>query len=107
MRDFLRSLDWQDWLRGLVAAITGGGANAVVAGIGINVADPAHFNAQNAVFYRTVGSVFAVGAVISFFLYLKQNPLPPKLVSKTTATLTVEKTVSREAVEVKTDPKSV
>lgn len=93
MKDFLKTMDWQNWLTGLWAAVMGGGANAVVAGIGINVADPTHFNAQNAAFYRTVGSVFAVGAIISFFMYLKQKPVPDHIVSKTVATLTVEKTV--------------
>lgn len=83
------NLDLGNWLYGLVAAVVGGGANAVVAGVAINIADPSHFNASTGPFYKIVGTVFAANATMSFFLYLKQTPLP-KLVSKTV--VTVEKT---------------
>jgi hypothetical protein len=93
MKKFLKEMDWGNWLAGLWAAVIGGGANAVAGGVAINMVDPHHFNAQNSDFYRLVIGLFAANATVSFFMYLKQNPVPQHLVSKTTATLTVEKTI--------------
>ena len=69
-------LDVLDWLYGLAAAVIGGGANAVVGGITINMIDPKHFNAGNFDFYKLVAAMFMANAVISLFMYLKQKPLP-------------------------------
>ena len=82
----LDNLDWGNWLRGLWAAVVGGGANAVVAGMGLNFVDPNHFNAHPSDFYKMVGALFALNGTLSFFMYLKQNPLPTS-VSKTTVTV--------------------
>lgn len=65
-----------DWIYGLLAAIIGGGANAVVGGATINMIDPHHFNAQTYDFYKLVFAMFLANACISMFMYLKQKPLP-------------------------------
>jgi len=74
MKNFFQTMDWENWFKGLWAAVVAGGANAVVAGIGINISDPGHFNAQNAAFYKTVCSVFAVGVVTSFYRQGRASP---------------------------------
>ena len=92
IKSLFANLDLGNWLYGLLAAVIAGGANAVVGGVAINMVDPAHFNAQHADFYKLVTALFLANATMSFFLYLKQNPIPAHLISKTTTTLTIEKT---------------
>jgi hypothetical protein len=58
------------WLKGLVAAFIGGGANAVT----VVLVDPEHFNVQEGIIALT--NVIAVGALISVAGYLKSTPLP-------------------------------
>lgn len=96
--------DWENWLYGLLTAVITGGANAVVGGVSLNLVDPNHFNAQNADLYKVVWTLFLANGTMSFFLFLKQTPLPPKLVEKTTETHTVEKTIS-PAPETQEPPK--
>ena len=63
-------MDWQLWLKGLIAAAIGGAANAVVA----MIVDPAAFNfAEGGTKLLTFAGV---SALISAALYLKQSPLP-------------------------------
>jgi Fe2+ transport system protein B len=87
----ISNYDWPNWLRGLLAAGIGGGANAVVSAVGLNMTDPNHFNAQSPTFFKLVGTLFASSALVSFFMYLKQSPLP-QVISKTVTTTIVEKT---------------
>lgn len=89
----LEDYDWGNWLRGLWAAAIGGGANAVVSAFSLNMADPNHFNAQSPAFFQLVGTLFASSALVSFFMFLKQSPLP-QVISKTTVTTTVEKSTT-------------
>jgi len=65
-----RIRDYRIWLRGLVAAAIGGGANAVTA----MIVDPATFNIATGM--TEVGQMAAVSAAVSAALYLKQSPLP-------------------------------
>lgn len=88
-----KDYDWENWLAGMWAAVVGGGAQAVVGAVGLNLTDPSHFNGTNKDFYKVVGVLFGTAATVNFFMFLKQSPLPGRLVSKTTTTLTVEKTV--------------
>ena len=90
--------NWGEWLYGLFAAVIGGGANAVVGGVTLNLVDPSHFNAGNADLYKAVSTLFAANATMSFFLYLKQAPLP-KLIERTVETHTVEKTTIPAPIE--------
>jgi hypothetical protein len=60
----------ESWLKGLVAACIGGGANAAT----VVFVDPEHFNAQGGL--HAVLKVAAVGALVSILGYLKTSPLP-------------------------------
>lgn len=111
MKNPFADYDFGSWVYGLGAAFIGGGANAVCGGIAINMVDPAHFNARSKDFYIFVGALFLANGTMSFFLYLKQTPLPKvKTIitsvqektefspgSQTVSTLTVEKIVEKPA----------
>jgi hypothetical protein len=58
------------WLKGLVAACIGGGANAVT----VVFVDPEHFNAQDGL--HAMLKVAAVGALVSILGYLRQVRCP-------------------------------
>lgn len=60
-------MNWQHWAHGLVAAVIGGAANALV----VAMADPAAD-------FVVLGKVAAFGAILSAAAYLKQSPLPPE-----------------------------
>jgi hypothetical protein len=83
------TLDWGQWFYGLTAGFIGGGSSAVVSGVTINMMDPQHFNARNADFYILVGAMFVANGLMSMFMFLKQNPLPPE--KKIVTTVTVER----------------
>ena len=57
------------WLKGLIAAPIGGGANAVT----MLLVDPEHFNIHDGINQLT--KVVAIGALISVAGYLKSSPL--------------------------------
>jgi len=61
-------MNWKIWLKGLVAAILGGGAAGATSVIG-NGSD---FNG------KAVGAAAAVGAITAVLGYLKQSPLGGK-----------------------------
>ena len=63
-------MKWQTWLKGLVAAIIGGAANAVTT---IIVA-PETFNFQAGL--SKLGAVAGASALVSAAMYLKQSPVP-------------------------------
>ena len=58
------------WLEGLVAALIGGGANAVT----VIVVDPLAFNLGEGL--PKLLQVVAVGAIVAAAAYLKQSPIP-------------------------------
>lgn len=58
------------WLKGLVAAAIGGGAQA---GVALSIA-PDKFNFSE---LTNLGTVFVIGALVTVLGYLKQSPLPP------------------------------
>lgn len=72
-----KKLDWRSWLYGLGAGAIGGGSNAVIGGVSINLVDPAHFNTGAGVFWKIVVTLFLMNGALAAFLYLKQSPLPP------------------------------
>ncbi len=63
--------NWRVWLKGLLAAVIGGAANTVTAAF----VDPQHFNFSHDGLIA-LGKFAGAGAVIGFFLYLKQSPVP-------------------------------
>lgn len=79
----LANLDFGNWIYGLCAAVIGGGATAVVAAISISPSDPNYIN--------TIIRIFASSAIVSAFMYLKQNPVPKHI---TETTLTVQTTTA-------------
>jgi hypothetical protein len=58
------------WLKGLVAALVGGGANAVT----VAIVDPEHFNVHDGI--DALLRVVVIGGLISVAGYLKTSPLP-------------------------------
>ncbi len=58
------------WLKGLFAALIGGGANAVT----VAIVDPEHFNVHDGL--ASLAKLVAIGAFISVAGYLKTSPLP-------------------------------
>jgi hypothetical protein len=86
-------LDWQHWLYGLAAAVIGGGASAVTAGIGASMLAPGQFNLSGEGWnvFKLVSLVFAINGMITAMAYLKQSPLPA-IESSTSVTVKVETT---------------
>jgi|GEM_PF-2704356 hypothetical protein len=73
MTKHLRKItNWRLWLRGLSAAIIGGGANAVTA----MVVEPTKFNFVEG--WPSLWHFTVVSMVVSAALYLKQSPVPPE-----------------------------
>lgn len=94
-------LDWSNWLYGLFAGAIGGGSAAVSSGVSAVLTDP-HL-AGSFSLLKLMGTTFIVSFFLSAFFYLKQNPLPTKIVKtvetvehkhfpEATVTTTVEKT---------------
>jgi hypothetical protein len=64
--------DWRTWVRGLAAAIIGGGANAVT----LMVVDPQQFNFDAGM--PSLWKVTLVSALLNAAFYLKQSPIPSR-----------------------------
>lgn len=64
-------MDWNKWIKGLVSAIIGGGANAIT----VAIVDPIAFNMQEGA--GKLLTVALVSAIVAAAMYLKQSPLPP------------------------------
>ena len=58
------------WLKGLVGAVIGGGANGIL----VMVVDPAAFNLAGQ--WKSLLLFVFLSAMVSGALYLKQSPLP-------------------------------
>lgn len=74
------TLNTRNWLHGLVAALIGGGASAVTAGVTVSAIKPDSFNlsAQLVPTLELMGVLFAVNGILAAMAYLKQSPLPPE-----------------------------
>ncbi len=64
-------MHWRAWVKSLAAAVIGGAANSVTAAF----VDPQHFNFSHDGLIG-LGKFAGAGAVIAFFMFLKQSPLP-------------------------------
>lgn len=102
-----RTLAWGQWLYGLFSAAIGGGAGAVTAGLTMPSIDPDHFAAGSHRWLMAVLWMFIGSAAVPFFAYLKQKPLPDKIIVETVKTtevpegvpIKVERTVESTTVE--------
>jgi len=63
-------LDWKLWLKGLISAVIGAGANSVT----LMIVDPTNFNLTTGL--GKVGTVALVSAFVAAAMYLKASPLP-------------------------------
>jgi hypothetical protein len=87
----LGSLDFADWIRGLVGGFIAGGAGAVTSGPTLALVDPEHFNVHTAEFYQAVGAIFLSNGLVGAMLFLHQKPLPA---AKTVTVTAQQKTVT-------------
>lgn len=64
------------WLYGLTAAVIGGGAASVSAGISVTVLNPTDFEMLGHRQLKLMMLVFVISGITHAFFYLKQSPLP-------------------------------
>lgn len=81
-------MTWQNWLRGLVAAIITGVSNAFLA----SVVSPETFNTSPEGL-KKLGIMLALSGALGMATYLKQSPIPPIEESKTVETKTTTTSV--------------
>ena len=62
--------DWRLWMRGLVGAVIGGGANAVT----VMIVEPTKFNLDTGL--QPLVQFTLVSMLVSGALYIKQSPIP-------------------------------
>jgi hypothetical protein len=79
------------WLKGLIAAVVSGVANAVVATVGCN-ATGSPLN------WHQVGTVAATAALVGAALYLKQSPVPDDLTIKSISIEPAKTTVTTTTI---------
>lgn len=72
----LGTIDWTNWVRGLLAATIGGGAGAVQSGFGTMVVDPKDFNIYTGKLYMVMGVCFCFSGIMSMMTYLHNKPIP-------------------------------
>lgn len=72
-------MDWDNWLKGIVAGLVGGASNAVT----LIIVDPLHYNLLQGG-AKDLGMVALVSAIVGAALYLKTHPLPDNTVMVTT-----------------------
>ena len=79
MKKHLKKItDWRTWLRGIMGAVIGGGAN----GVTVMVIKPEEFNLQTG--WPALWQFTCISALISLALYLKQSPVPPQEIVEAT-----------------------
>lgn len=80
------SLDFSDWVRGIVSAFVSGGASAVSSGIVVSNNDPKDYAIGTHKFYTLVWTVFATAGLLNAVAFLRTKPVPEKIQdSKTNA----------------------
>lgn len=70
------TLDFSNWVKGLVAAFIGGGSGAFSAGLSSMAVDPHDFNVYSPKFWKLVFGTFVISGLVPFFAYLHSNPIP-------------------------------
>lgn len=76
------TLNWGQWIYGLVAGFIGGGASSATSGLAAIGIDPSHFNLGSTTgglshVLTLVGATFVVSGVLHALAFLSQMPLPP------------------------------
>ena len=74
-----QSLDWNNWLYGLWVSVVSGISDGVIVGVGLNLTDPADWNAKQNRLYNLIIPIIIIMGTKAFFLYLKQNPAPKQI----------------------------
>lgn len=83
--------DWENWIRGLLAAFIGGGAGAVTGGVSASLIDPKDFSLGSQKFFALVVTIFVANGMITMMAYLHQNPVPPiKTITTTVETTEIQ-----------------
>lgn len=73
-------LDWNDWMRGLLSAIIGGGSAAVSAGVAVpTVGGLMNLNIKPAAYFSIIGFVFLASAAQHAAAFLSKKPIPDEL----------------------------
>lgn len=106
-------LDWGNWFYGLLAGFIGGGSGAVTSAVVVGVMDPKDYAVGGWKSLVLMFWVFIVQGLLSAFLFLKQNPLPNKVIRTTTTEKQIlptepPTTVTKKTEEIirTTEPKS-
>lgn len=86
----MSDLDWQGWVYGLFHATIGGAASSALGWVGMTGARGVGVDVP-VLNWKALGILLVSGAVPSFFLYLKQSPLP-SIVTEQTTTVTIKET---------------
>ncbi len=63
---------WDKWLQGLIAAFVTGAST----GFTVYAVSPDVFNLSDMAGLKKLGTVVVFQALVNFFLYLKQHPVP-------------------------------
>lgn len=92
-------LNWDAWLYGLGAALIGGGASAVAAGMAQVVVDPGHADVHHLL--ALMGTTFIIAGAISAFAYLSKSPLPPQVPAVVEVKTTTEPSESTQTTTTK------
>lgn len=71
--------DWRHWMRGLWSAAIVGGANAVLASVGLAAGFVAGADVQPLQLKQS-GGIFISAAVIRLLIFLSANPAPQEVV---------------------------
>jgi len=76
------------WIRGLAAALIGGGSSAVTATVSASLIAPGTFNVGSQLhnFLTLAGATFIIGGLLHTASYLAQSPIPQEETTITTTT---------------------
>lgn len=88
------TMDWGNWLYGLIAGLVSAGANAITTGTLLAMTDPDHVFSSK--FWVPILGMFVLSAVKDAGLYLAQHPLPA--IVKTTVETTKKKSPTSTVV---------
>lgn len=89
---------WRQWIYGLANAVVSGAANSVT----VMLVDPDKFNLSSVGGLEHMSEVAGVGALIGFWMYLKQSPLPALIATTTVTSETT--TVTQKPVDIPPPP---
>lgn len=78
------SLDWGNWLYGLVAAFIGGGASAFSGGLSAMLNDSKDYNMNDPTkLLHLMATTFVISGIIAMMTFLHRMPVPERIVETT------------------------